>query len=778
MTQVLRFVIAVQADWTIVVDGPPGTTLPPPPPLWPPAGPPAAPVGVSGRDTFFYKVWDPATGPDIPALHSAIFDQRDYTAATAAQLGRFLFDRLLGDEGWQAICASAAAVADSIIELALRFDGARYELHRFPWELMHGPSGFLTQALPPASVTRLVSRLPAAGPLSAAPFSSPPRLLFAVGAGLSDRRIRPAVEIFGLLRQIQSRGLMVNTRALLKTSATALRETIAEFKPDLVHFSGHGDIEMDNGVARGYLEFQRDDRKDVVHRGAAELLGDLRSAGRIPPVVVLSACHSAVSPPAATAGPNVLAAAAGGPLSAGAESIGSLAAELVAGGVPVVVGMGGEVADSACRLFTRFFGESLVRGDPLIAAVARGRRAAFLDGVPDRADWAYPVLFLAADLDAAYAPAAHPAGQPHPCQLLAQRIQAYGVPRFPVFWGRHEFFDRYQQLFMPAAPQTLPIFARREGEGRTRLLQELAAQALRDGHLPCWVGKADPDWPNPPFTEVSGLAIEILRAIDNTRKVFGLPLPLNSSILGQVIAAKDPSDLAQRLSACQKRSEFLAIVQAADVTAGHGPSAEVCHAAIQEDLQALINEARAAVPPLAGPNSRVLMLFDEVHRYDDAIHPLLRTLIKGFGLGSLSEPVPVILSYRFGTPADALFTEASETIGARALELQRFNEQDDEDLMACGQVLLFPDEASPDASYYTERLLDKLKKKIEGKVASFAIRHGAEAKVKEIWSDQFRMAIEGSPLKLGGREFYQLAVGACLHGYLEFGDDEARLRKL
>src|ERR1700760_573508 len=71
------------------------------------------------------------------------------------------------------------------------------------------------------------------------------------------------------------------------------------------------------------------------------------------------------------------------------------AAALVSAGVPMVVGMSGEVADSACRLFTRRFYEALLQGESVAAATAEGRRAGLTGADPyHTVDWAFPSLLL------------------------------------------------------------------------------------------------------------------------------------------------------------------------------------------------------------------------------------------------------------------------------------------------------------------------------------------------------------------------------------------------
>src|ERR1051325_4786121 len=71
--------------------------------------------------------------------------------------------------------------------------------------------------------------------------------------------------------------------------------------------------------------------------------------------------------------------------------------------------------------------------------------------------------------------------------------------RQPGFCGRQEFFDAYQELFVTNAKSAVLVAYTGnddKGYGRTRLLEELTKQALRDGHVPCVV-LADRDWQAP-----------------------------------------------------------------------------------------------------------------------------------------------------------------------------------------------------------------------------------------------------------------------------------------
>ena len=173
-----------------------------------------------------------------------------------------------------------------------------------------------------------------------------------------------------------------------------------------VHFICHGET-IDS---EGKLELADNENPRLSEWvGATRLLAALSAGGTIalPQVAVLNACSSGT----------VSAFDAGTPL----------AVRFVRGGIPVVAGMAGPVADQACRLFTRGFYLALLRGGPFAQAAADGRRAALRHGSVDpdaSADWALPVLFLSdAVHDDGFAIAPSPALQER------ERIAAeYGPP--------------------------------------------------------------------------------------------------------------------------------------------------------------------------------------------------------------------------------------------------------------------------------------------------------------------------------------------------------------
>ena len=240
MTPPVRFEVVVDKDWIVSVTGPGGLVAPAPPAppsprsLWPAGGPPPLPSGIAAPEQFLYQLWDTSMAPDIPAIYKKIFVDEYYGGADVVELGGFLFRRLLDTDLWQAVRAEAGAA--DFVELALRFDAQRYDLHRFPWELLHDGNGFLAQGQPPVCVTRLVEPRPAAAGSS--------RLQAARACSLSTA---PASDKESSLAGPGPAAPKPNPRRHRQRAPAPFRPGCAvcrRLQTTLVHFICHGDIEQ------------------------------------------------------------------------------------------------------------------------------------------------------------------------------------------------------------------------------------------------------------------------------------------------------------------------------------------------------------------------------------------------------------------------------------------------------------------------------------------------------------------------------------------------------
>ena len=390
-----------------------------------------------------------------------------------------------------------------------------------------------------------------------------------------------------------------------------------------------------------------------------------------PPLVVLSACRtgSAEAP-----SPAVLQ---------GAHDLAPLATELVGLGVPLVLGMAGRVSDAACRLFTRQFGDALVRGESLVAATAEARRATVSQGrsADESVDWAFPALFAAEQVDPGFAPV--PPGAASARTPEENWIQDYHLGRDPVFCGRNDFFRAYYGFFASSPRRVLAIVTDGQpGVGRTRLLLELATQMLRDGHIPIVVASDDPGWQPPQSLQAFGERLRF--AIREARRA----LHLGSGPEGQLAMLLGDRSARGRGQPSLRR----------EIEAEMGPGGELTAVALrlamQADLSRLVKDARKRHESVRRAEGRAVILLDLVEKYEKLLPEVIYQMLDGSGFGTSDEPVPAVLALAMGQPATTVVKDALERVASRSwlyqLQLKPFDSETDEDLLAYSWILLNP----------------------------------------------------------------------------------------
>lgn len=671
-----------------------------------------------------------ASGSAVAELHERV-RSRDLAGGDAERLGLWLFDALLGDAALASILAAAEEAGADLVELALRWDPADAALSRLCWEAMRSRAGFLA-----AGVTAggrrwriAITRVVAGAAHAARGMGAPPRALFVLGGRAGDDEIRPGAELLAVLAPLRCEGRSLRAEVLAHATPSRLRAAVARARPDVVHVIAHGI--HDRGTL--LLELAPDEKETDGRRTAEQLLAMLAAGAELPVVLVLSACDSGIALPLAQAG--------------------SFAARLVTLGVPIVIGMAGRVADVACRLFARRFGEALLAGEPVLAATEEGRRAAFSDGdPPDQAlDWAFPAVYLSEGIQPDFATS------PAPEDPAERRIAAFPeLSATPVFCGRHEIFDALQDVVSRSMHPVLVITGREDDVGRTRALKELTAAALRWGHVPCLLLWESPGAEVP--VSIDRLARQIGRAILRTRKVFGLAQPVFT--VQRVLAAQDLDALR---ADAQLSADFRAQLEFRD-----GLDAEVLALALAQDLTALARDARDADARSASPSlhagSRVIVLADDADRWDRAIEPFFGEVLSAWGLGTEGEPVPVVVSFSLGSPAATLLRPVAERRDRakdyRTVQLERFGEG--EDMLAYEQVLLHP--FGPVVPDFSE--------------VPWAFDFDVGQRVVDRVKTTFRKRIGGSPSKLGTATFYDLAMMATSSDFVVPAEDEVVLQKL
>jgi len=565
--------------------------------------------------------------------------------------GRLLFTSALAPV-WDTVVEASAG---ELIELALRLPPDP-PLQTVLWELLHDGSDFLvTHKVVDVAITRRIS-----GPATTPdPITAPARVLFAIGADLSDPAVQPGAEFLGLMRELERSGFRIASYIVERANAKRLIEAVKVFKPDVVHFIAHGARDS-SGVPGLLMRPEEDGPSKAPQRITADTLYACVSAGeKMPSIVVLAACES-----------GAVSAVHGMPL----------AEDLVRKGVPVVIAMAGSVTDQACRLFTRTFGTALAGGGSLLKAAADARLAAYRRGSGPpctTVDWALPSVFLSDSIRHDYQPVAVSSGP-----SVSERIQGYGFTEGPVFCGRSRFFGLYDELMSPGPLNVLAIYSPGDtgGLGKTRILREYGTRALLDGHIPCMVGLAGLSRPADPRR----FAEELLWAIVQARRLFKLPPPSPAPELLNLLCSPGQSPPVTDLPWRKWKTDVT------DVLAHHREPVRPLDrgslaAAIVADLASLLEDARAGPDPRIGPAGRALVLLDTVEEWGDTVDLLTPGILNRFGLGDEDESVPVVMAFRADAGAhDALFEKLIELADRepwlRAAKLEPLAEGDEEGL--------------------------------------------------------------------------------------------------
>lgn len=541
---------------------------------------------------------------------------RDARRATIQVFGSYLFEVLLGGGTWRAITGLAAGEP---VELALSWAESEWVLTRLPWEMLRYGDTYLAALQQPQVA---ISRLIRGANCAQAALQVAPRILFVIGASLTDGQIRAGAEYIELLRHLRDhasdgeRGLI--SEVVLDASPQRLRDAMATFEPSIVHFICHGGLRRAGPGFEGFLHMMPDqDGPGEAEPRTAEQLVSMLTHGRPepPPVVVLNACYTGAQPSAERAAA-------------------PLATEMVKHGVPIVVAMWGRVSDQACRLFTWCFYEALLRSKSIPQAVAAGRRMAFEGhGDPAGADWAFPAIFLAENVRTV---ALDQAAASRIGRLESIALQ-YRQNDTPVFCDRLEILDHSYRLLLRAGergPRVLAIKVALAEQGsfrygKTRSLEEICVRLVTDGHVPCFWWDSEVEEISTPFD----LARAIAGAIGTARDRFGLD-PAEYEIFKLADGAE--ADLAPRV-----RDQLRLHPLRPPATGPDGYHNQVMAAAIYQDLR---NLADAADGEARDP--KVVLLLDDVHRFGPAaLQLLVKHLLVAGCLSGARDHVPVVMAF-------------------------------------------------------------------------------------------------------------------------------------
>jgi hypothetical protein len=462
-----------------------------------------------------------------------------------------------------------------------------------------------------------------------APIEIPLRVLFVIGRQL-DPNLRPGAEYLGIIRQVnatlqngarQARSVDINLHLLPEATTEDLEAAVRDFNPSVIHFIAHGRVE--NGESVIVLSKKGGAMAGDEPCSAHTLIGLIRRKdGKLPPIVVLNACH--------TGEPN--------------DAYIPYAAALAHGGVAVALGMAGEVADTACRIFTRALYQALVDGKPIALAAAFARRAAMLHygNYLWNAEWTRPTLFrntkalpeIAVDNEQ--------------CVIAQAAFRFRSVREPAIFCDRIDALHAYQQFREQVlngefrTPLVLEVcdddstvspgspVGGRVQIGKSRLMAEIASNAVLQGLAPCVLTSA-PGFELPPNLLL--LAIRIAEVMDVAREYLGLNPRVTSAALktGFTIAdqryAFDPSETDGFKIERDKVKKILALTET------RVAATDIVRDALRKDVSGFLEELKLRFPSSKGvPHFRaVLVLIDDLHRYE-AIAVQFLEPVRDFGI--------------------------------------------------------------------------------------------------------------------------------------------------
>jgi tetratricopeptide (TPR) repeat protein len=380
-----------------------------------------------------------------------------------ADFGRLLHATFLAPLG----DLTAHGAHDSLRLLFTSSDPACLNL---PWELLPGGDGqFLV-----ADARCTIRRTPRASlPAATLPLVAPPlRVLFAACAPIDQPGLDYEKEEEAILRIAHRLGAAVHLEFAEAGTFDELRDLISEYRPHVVHLSGHGSVR--DGV--GSFAFENE-RGLCDSRDAREMAAQL-FAGRGVRLVFVNGCQTAQ------------------------VAVAGVCQTLTATGhVPLALGWGASIADDRATDFARVFFHELAAGRPVDLAVATARcdllaRCRVHEGAVELLDasFALPQLHAADGSDAVVdhtMPAQPPRRPGVSYRLLPDNIRGLREG----FVGRRRQLQRTRPA-LRTGEKNIVLFTGIGGAGKSTLATRLANRLERDGwHLVALRAKAEDELP-------------------------------------------------------------------------------------------------------------------------------------------------------------------------------------------------------------------------------------------------------------------------------------------
>jgi hypothetical protein len=592
-------------------------------------------------------------------------------------LGGYLSAVLLGS-AWTAISGIARNEAVRL-QLSLPVEPEAPHAPRplwpeLPWELMVDADGPLTAFGKTVSISRVLQSK--GTPNGTVSIQIPIRVLFVVGREL-DSQLRPGAEYLSLLSQMQctigpeqdARGVALHTRLLMEATTEDVQTALDEFKPAVVHLISHGQISGQGStviLTKYATQERRNPQPNPVNAQRLATLLRASDEQARPVAVVLNACNTARI----------------------GDTHASFAGDLVRYGIPLVVGMAGETADAACRLFARQFYSALIEKRPVDVAAGEGRRAALLHfkNFTQHFDWGRAVFCQAEGVTTKFDL------QPQPKAMIKVAQQLRPKQRREPFCGRLQWLLRFRELFDQRIPNlaiesTEEAAAGREDRsmmesearpqiGMSRLLEELTWLSVLEGWVPIRIDQNR----NGRYSNLMHWAVQVFTLAENLREKFGVARANQSELVDEAAftTLEIPKQTARGVAFLTIRDQVLAKLEPQQRITSTNDT-------ILQLLRADLEQLRADVQHVVGPRKGVLLLWDQLD-YEEAIAEDVIRLLEENGLGTKACPIPMVFTYaRRSSGGKKLLVAINGNSNIDPRSLLRYDSL--ENAMACRQFL-------------------------------------------------------------------------------------------
>ena len=399
---------------------------------------------------------------DLSRQYGMLFESRqapNVTEEALVAIGSELFSIWLAPFWAKLIAGSAAGTSRQLV-----INSSSADVLNLPWELLRTPNGDVIGI----DGKWVLRRLPEAEPsLGQSPPDLPPgplRVLYMVSAPTDQAELDYEKEEELLLRSLSKAGHEVVFDSGDLGSFDELEESISDFKPHIVHLTGHG-IAQDDA---GYFAFE-DEHGTTDLRSATEI-GQL-FAGHGVQCAFISACQAGKAP--------------------NRNAQNGLAQGLLAQGVPLVIGWTASILDDvATEVGARFYRE-VASGRTSVdrALVSARQHARRMFAARSDPSWSLPVLYSATRQE-------HLFDRARSEERLRSSLRLDPLPGMseegytPHFIGRRR---ELQQLLpdLRTGSAQLTILTGLGGAGKSTLATRLARKLEADGWTPIAMSSSD-----------------------------------------------------------------------------------------------------------------------------------------------------------------------------------------------------------------------------------------------------------------------------------------------